>query len=147
MSDGQGPYPKVRLDKWLWAARFFKTRAQAKKAIINGKILVDSQRIKPAREISPGVTLSICKDRQNWEILVDQLSAHRGSAVIAQQLYTETQGSIESRELARLEQKSWHHTFSARPTSRERRQAASFRDRVHRNSLRPGIEQETDGQD
>jgi len=147
MPNSPDPHLKVRLDKWLWAARFFKTRAQAKKAIVGGKILVDGKRIKPAREITPGVTLNIRKDHQIWEILVDNLSSQRGSATIARQLYTETPTSIEQRELARLQQKSWHHTFSSRPTSRERRQAMSFRENMRRNSLQPNNKQDSDAQD
>ncbi len=138
---------KVRLDKWLWAARFFKTRAQAKKAIVGGKILVDGLRIKPAREILPGVVVNIRKDRQSWEVLVDNLSSQRGSATLAQQLYTETPESIEQRELARLQQKSWHQTLSTRPTKRERRQALSYRENLHKNSLAPDNGQDNEIQE
>jgi ribosome-associated heat shock protein Hsp15 len=121
---------KVRLDKWLWAARFFKTRAQAKKAIVSGKILVDGLRIKPAREITKGVTLRIRKDNQVWEVRVDDLSSQRGSAPVAQDLYTETADSVEQRELARLQQKSWSNSYGARPTAKERRQAILYRQKV-----------------
>ncbi len=133
---------RVRLDKWLWAARFFKTRAQAKKAIISGKILVDGVRIKPSREITQGVILSIGKANQVWEVLVEDLSAQRGSAPAAQSLYTETPESLEQRELARLQRKSWHNSHGARPTSRERRQAI-----LYRQKLRSGAGENFDGPD
>jgi len=78
---------------------------------------------------------------------VDKLSSQRGSAALAQQLYTETPDSIEQRELARLQQKSWHHTVSTRPTSRERRQAMAFRENLRQDSLRPGNQQDSEEQE
>ena len=97
---------------------------------MSGKILVDGLRIKPAREITKGVTLRIRKDNQVWEVRVDDLSSQRGSAPVAQDLYTETADSVEQRELARLQQKSWSNSYGARPTAKERRQAILYRQKV-----------------
>ena len=89
---------RIRVDKWLWAARFFKTRSIAKTAIEGGKVHLDGQRVKVSREISVGETLVI---RQGWdekEIVVRSLSAQRGPAPAARELYEETAASIEKRE-------------------------------------------------
>lgn len=126
-SSPQQAIKKVRLDKWLWAARFFKTRAQAKKAITNGKILVNDARIKPAREIVIGVSINIKKSDEAWEVVVNQLSEQRRAAPIAQQLYSETPLSVQQRELRRLQHKSWHSSTNQRPSAKERRQAIRFR--------------------
>ena len=88
---------KVRADKWLWAARFFKTRSLAKAAIEGGKVHLEGQRIKVSKELCVGDRLSI---RQGWdekEIVVLGLSADRRSAQIAQTLYEETPKSVEKR--------------------------------------------------
>lgn len=88
----------VRLDKWLWAARFFKTRSLAKGAIEGGKVQHEGQRVKVSKEISVGDRLTI---RQGWderEVIVTQLSDQRRSAPIAQSLYEETAASLERRE-------------------------------------------------
>lgn len=89
---------KVRLDKWLWAARLFKTRSLAKQAIEGGKINCDDQKVKPGKEISVGTVLAV---RQGWDekiLLVKALSEHRRSAPEAQLLYEETQESVQKRE-------------------------------------------------
>ncbi len=89
---------RVRLDKWLWAARFFKTRSLAKGAIEGGKVQHEGQRVKVSKEISVGDRLTI---RQGWddrEVIVTQLSDQRRSAPIAQSLYEETAASLERRE-------------------------------------------------
>jgi ribosome-associated heat shock protein Hsp15 len=89
---------RLRIDKWLWAARFFKTRSIAKTAIEGGKVHLDGQRVKVSREIAVGETLVI---KQGWyekEVVVLGLSAQRGPAPVARELYEETAGSIEKRE-------------------------------------------------
>ena len=88
----------VRLDRWLWAARFFKTRSLAKTAIEGGKVHLDQQRVKPAKEVRIGQTLEIRKGDTVFEVVVDALSDKRGAAPVAQTLYTETDTSIEKRQ-------------------------------------------------
>jgi len=118
--------PKIRLDRWLWAARFFKTRSLAKKAIVNGQILVDGARIKPARELACGAVLNIRKESQMW---------HRGPASLAQTLYEELPESIARRvkysELSRVERLARSSGVSdGKPTSRQRRQIKKFREQM-----------------
>lgn len=100
MTDSDQSGSKVRIDKWLWAARFFKTRTLAKTAIEGGKVQLEGQRVKVSREISPGDTLRI---RQGWddrEIVVKDTSEQRRSAPIAQTLYEETEESTLRRARA-----------------------------------------------
>ena len=100
MTDSDQSGSKVRIDKWLWAARFFKTRTLAKTAIEGGKVQLEGQRVKVSREISPGDTLRI---RQGWddrEIVVKGTSEQRRSAPIAQTLYEETEESTLRRARA-----------------------------------------------
>ena len=107
---------KVRIDKWLWAARFFKTRTLAKTAIEGGKVQLAGQRVKVSREISPGDMLRI---RQGWderEVTVLATSEQRRCAPIAQTLYEETQDSIDRRERAAEARKA--AGAMARPTQK-----------------------------
>ena len=89
---------RIRVDKWLWAARFFKTRSIAKTAIEGGKVHLDGQRVKVSREISVGETLVIKRGWDEKEVVVLGLSAQRGPAPVARELYEETAASIEKRE-------------------------------------------------
>ena len=89
---------RLRVDKWLWAARFFKTRSIAKTAIEGGKVLLDGQRVKVSREICVGEILLIKQGWDEKEVVVLRLSAQRGPAPIARELYEETLASIEKRE-------------------------------------------------
>ena len=89
---------RLRVDKWLWAARFFKTRSIAKTAIEGGKVHLDGQRVKVSREISVGETLVIKQGWDEKEVVVLGLSAQRGPAPTARELYEETAASIEKRE-------------------------------------------------
>lgn len=119
---------KVRIDKWLWAARFFKTRALAKKAIESGKVHVNGQRPKPSKDLEVGNELKI---RQGWDekvIIVIALSDQRRGAPEAQKLYSETEESITKRESEaslRKEQHASIHT-EGRPTKKQRRQIHRF---------------------
>ena len=100
MTDPRDKEDKIRIDKWLWAARFFKTRTLAKTAIEGGKVQASGQRIKVSKEI---VTGDILRIRQGWderEIVVKAISGLRRSAPIAQALYEETAGSLERRKRA-----------------------------------------------
>ena len=89
---------RLRVDKWLWAARFFKTRSIAKTAIEGGKVHLDGQRVKVSREIAVGETLVIKQGWDEKEVVVLGLSAQRGPAPVARELYKETAASIEKRE-------------------------------------------------
>ena len=100
MTDNEHGNSKVRIDKWLWAARFFKTRSLAKTAIEGGKVLLAGQKVKVSREVAPGDMLRI---RQGWderEVKVIATSEQRRAAPIAQTLYQETDASIERRARA-----------------------------------------------
>lgn len=88
----------VRIDKWLWAARFFKTRSLARDAVAGGKVHVDGQRVKPARDVKPGDRVTITKGELQFEVVVDGIAGRRGPAREAQQLYTETDASVAARE-------------------------------------------------
>ena len=89
---------RLRVDKWLWAARFFKTRSIAKTAIEGGKVHLDGQRVKVSREITVGEILVIKQGWDEKEVVVLGLSAQRGPASVARELYEETAASIEKRE-------------------------------------------------
>ena len=89
---------RLRVDKWLWAARFFKTRSIAKTAIEGGKVHLNGQRVKVSREITVGETVVIKQGWDEKEIVVLGLSAQRGPATVARELYEETAASIEKRE-------------------------------------------------
>ncbi len=122
---------KLRLDKWLWAARFFKTRSLAKTAIEGGKVQLDGQRVKVSREIAVGDTLRI---RQGWDekiVVVRALSDQRRGAPEAQRLYEETAESIARREAEAEARKAAGGMIERpprRPTKKQRRQIHRFRD-------------------
>jgi ribosome-associated heat shock protein Hsp15 len=122
---------KLRLDKWLWAARFFKTRSLAKAAIEGGKVHLGGQRVKVSREISVGDTLQI---RQGWDekvITVKALSDQRRGAPEAQALYEETAESVEKREAEAAARKAAGGMIdrpATRPTKKQRRQIHRFKD-------------------
>ena len=121
--------PKIRIDKWLWCARFFKTRSLATQAVESGKVKLDAQRIKPAREISPGSQLSIQIGEYLWEIEVLALTTHRGPAPVAQALYRETETSHTRRQQQILTHQANREPFAqlkGRPTKRDRRQIKRF---------------------
>ncbi|MEQ1772579.1 MAG: RNA-binding S4 domain-containing protein [Burkholderiales bacterium] len=121
----------MRIDKWLWAARFYKTRSLAQQAVEGGKVKFNGERVKPAKEIKPGDHLLIPIGAFTWDIRVAQLSDKRGSAVVAKQLYDETPESVAHR----TEQVALRKFVSdpsaerhGRPTKRERRQLERWRD-------------------
>ena len=121
----------VRIDRWLWAARFYRTRSLAKSAVASGKIHVDEQRIKPAKEVRPGQTVRINKDGVVFIVSVLEVSEQRGSATIAQTLYQETPASIEQRQIAVSERrmtKAGLSIPSQRPTKRDRRARSQLRE-------------------
>lgn len=127
------PDEKVRIDKWLWAARFFKTRALASEAVNGGKIHLNGQRIKASRTVKINDIYEIHRGFERLQIIVEQISGRRGSASIAQTLYHETERSIlrrekeaEQRKLARLQCPIMDH----RPSKKERRKLRDFTGKV-----------------
>ena len=120
----------VRLDKWLWAARFFKTRTLAKSAIENGKVLIDGQKCKPSRTIGGKETLSIRRSDEVTEVVVVMLSEQRRGAPEAQKLYQETSESIARREQLAADRKVLRDSMpiSVRPNKKQRRQIHKFLD-------------------
>ena len=122
----------ARIDKWLWAARFFKTRALASNACDLGRIHSNGQQAKPAREIRPGDLLQIRNDSGDYGIEVLAVSHMRGSAAIAQTLYRETDASRELRLKAAEERKAMLAMGEApavKPSKRDRREMNRFRGR------------------
>jgi len=120
---------KVRLDKWLWAARFFKTRSLAVNAIKGGKISVNGQHAKPGREINIGTTLTIRQGFDVKTVIVLSLALQRGPASVAQQLYEESVESIEQRQkekTLRTLSTAQRPRGEGRPTKRQRRQIHRF---------------------
>ena len=115
----------VRIDKWLWAARFFKTRSLATEAVDGGKVRLNGERVKPARSVKPDDRLDIDNGSTEWEVIVRDLAEKRGSATIAQTLYTETAASIARRQEKAEQRKFFREPGEAikgRPTKRDRRQ-------------------------
>lgn len=124
--------PMPRLDKFLWAARFFKTRALAARACDLGRIHSNGQPAKPAREVRIGDMLKVTNDSGDFEIEVLALSDVRGSASIAQTLYRETDGSRELRLKVAAERKAlreWEQLPPGRPSKRDRGKINRFRGR------------------
>ena len=115
---------KFRIDKWLWAARFFKTRSLAAQAVEGGKVRLNQQRVKPAKEIHVGDVLAIQIGNEAWAVTVQGLSVRRGPAEEARTLYLESADSQAQRH-AQREQRSLQSEPAAqihgRPTKRDRR--------------------------
>jgi ribosome-associated heat shock protein Hsp15 len=122
----------VRMDKWLWAARFYKTRALAARACEMGRVGVGDQNAKPARPVRTGDLISIRNDSGDFVVQVLLLSEMRGPAAVAQTLYRETEESIASRLKLAEERKVMMHPEGereGRPTKRDRRQIGRLRER------------------
>ena len=119
------PLERQRIDKWLWAARFYKTRALAVQEIERGRVQLGASAVKPAREIRPGDVVTLRQGPVQREVVVRALSAQRGPAPVARQLYAETPASIAAREQAaaarRLAPEPALALAHGRPTKRERR--------------------------
>jgi ribosome-associated heat shock protein Hsp15 len=114
----------VRIDKWLWAARFFKTRSLATDAVDNGKVRLDGERIKPARAVKLDDLLAIDNGAETWEVTVLGISDKRGSAPVARLLYAETAASVAKRDNEAEARKLYREPGSmikGRPTKRDRR--------------------------
>lgn len=114
----------MRIDKWLWAARFYKTRSLATQAIEQGRVKLNGARIKPAHEVKPGDRLEVQLGEAGWTLTVRALSMQRGPAPVAQMLYEEDPASIARRRQRAQERAltvSPAATIKGRPTKRDRR--------------------------
>ena len=123
---------RVRLDKWLWAARFYKTRPLAAEAVAGGKVQVNGDRVKRAKPLQVGDEIRIRQGPYEHRIVVRQLSEHRGPAVEAARLYEETPESRTARETMALQLKSLHAAFAperGRPSKKDRREIAKLKGR------------------
>lgn len=122
---------RVRIDKWLWAARFFKTRMLANESVIGGKVRLDGQRIKPSRAVKINDCYQIRRGSEVIEVIVDELSDRRGSAVDASAFYHETESSRVKRELEKEKRKlaalQKPHS-SKRPDKKQRRKIRQFKE-------------------
>ena len=123
---------RVRLDKWLWAARFYKTRGLASEAIAGGKVQVNGDRAKRARPVQLGDEIRIRQGPYEHHVVVRALSARRGPASAAAELYEETPASRAAREAMALQLKSVHAAFvpdKGRPTKKDRRELGRLKGR------------------
>ena len=121
---------KVRLDKWLWAARFFKTRSIAATAITGGKVQVNGRRVKRASLLAVGDRVRVRKRSQLYEVIVKDLSQRRGPASVAAELYEETaEGRLERERLASQRKAAPTYSFreKGKPTKKERRQLSHLK--------------------
>jgi ribosome-associated heat shock protein Hsp15 len=121
---------QVRIDKWLWAARFFKTRGAATEAVLGGHVHLDGQRVKPAKDVRVGDRLAIRNGQLEWTVVVAALADKRGPASVARTLYEETPESVEARERHALERRLARPLgadLGARPTKQDRRRLEALR--------------------
>lgn len=124
------PAAGVRVDKWLWAARFFKTRSVAATAVSGGHVYIDGQRVKPSRQVRVGQTVDITRGEVEFSVVVEALADKRGPAAVAQTLYQETEQSIARRDAAaaaRKAQRELRAASAGRPGKRERRQLTDLK--------------------
>lgn len=129
--DDENGDDRIRLDKWLWAARFFKTRSLAAEAISGGKITVNGERAKPAKPVKPGDEIRVQLGQFQHVVMVRGLSERRGPASAAQTLYEETEESRAARarlaEQLRMAPSGLVYEEKGRPTKRDRREISRFR--------------------
>jgi ribosome-associated heat shock protein Hsp15 len=127
---GVGVSDQVRVDKWLWAARFFKTRGDATEAVLGGHVRVNGVRAKPAKDIHVSDTLEIRRGEVRWTVVVTALAERRGPASVARMLYEETAESIADRERSAAERRLGRPPWAdlgARPTKQARRRLDALR--------------------
>jgi len=133
---GEGGMDSVRLDKWLWAARFFKTRSLATEAVAGGKVDVNGDRAKPAKAIKPGDEVRLRVGPYEHILIVRELGERRGPASLAATLYEETDASRAERERLsaqlRIAPAGFVYEEKGRPTKKDRRDLARFIDRKRR---------------
>ena len=121
---------RVRIDRWLWAARFFKTRGAATEAVLGGRVHVNGMRVKPAKDVAAGDRLEVTVGDQRREVIVRGVAEKRGPASVAAELYEETQASTERRERLAAERRLARPLgadLGARPTKRDRRRLDALR--------------------
>jgi ribosome-associated heat shock protein Hsp15 len=126
------PEDRTRVDKWLWAARFYKTRSLAAEAIAGGKVQVNGERVKRSKLLQVGDEVRIRQGPYEHQILIRALTDHRGPAAQAAKLYEETPSSRLARETLALQLKSMHAAFvpeRGRPTKKDRREIRRFKGR------------------
>lgn len=131
MQIGTHPENSLRIDKWLWCARFFKTRSLATEAVDKGHVQLNGQACKPAKDVHPGDRLVIVAHQQRWEIEVLGIPAARGSAPVAQTLYQESEASRAARAAETERRKLYREPaeqLQGRPTKRDRRRITQLRD-------------------
>jgi ribosome-associated heat shock protein Hsp15 len=121
----------VRIDRWLWAARFFKTRGAANEAVVGGRVRVNSERVKPAKDVRPGDVVEVRVGETQWTVTVRGVAAKRGSARVAAVLYQEAAESVAERE-RRAEERRLSGARGAalggpRPTKQDRRRIEALR--------------------
>ena len=120
----------VRIDKWLWAARFFKTRSGATEAVLGGRVHLNDARVKPAREVRAGDTIEIRVGHFQWTLVVRAVADKRGPASVARTLYDETPDSLAARERRAEElrlSRPIGADLGARPTKQDRRRIEGLR--------------------
>jgi ribosome-associated heat shock protein Hsp15 len=120
----------VRIDKWLWAARFFKTRGLATEAVLGGRVHVNGQRVKPSKDVKAGDTVEVNVAQVDWTVVVRGVADKRGPATVAQGLYEETAESRLRRERFAAERKLARPLgadLGARPTKQDRRRIEALR--------------------
>jgi ribosome-associated heat shock protein Hsp15 len=135
MDQGQGP-DRVRVDKWLWAARFYKTRSLATEAVTGGKVEVNGERTKPAKTVKVGDEIKVRLAPYEHILIVRDLAERRGPASVAQALYEETEASRAARQRLAAQLASAPAMFvyeeKGRPTKKDRRDLSRFIDRKRR---------------
>ena len=120
----------VRIDKWLWAARFFKTRGAATEAVVGGRVRVNTERVKPSKEVRAADTVEVRIGELQWTVVVQAVAEKRGPARVAATLYEETPESIASRERRAAERRLARPPgadLGARPTKQARRRIDALR--------------------
>jgi ribosome-associated heat shock protein Hsp15 len=122
----------VRVDKWLWAARFYKTRSLATEAVAGGHVHVGDARVKPARELRVGETVEVTVGPVRRTVVVRALADRRGPASVAAALYEETPESLEARAQAAAERRGAQPLFGGRPTKQDRRRLEALRKSMNR---------------
>jgi ribosome-associated heat shock protein Hsp15 len=126
---------EVRIDKWLWAARFFKTRGAATEAVLGGRVLLNGIRVKPSKEVRPDDVVDVNVGRTRWTVVVSGLADKRGSASAAAALYEETPESAAAREERALQRRlaaPLGADLGMRPTKRDRRRLEALRKSLRR---------------
>ncbi|MBA2294463.1 MAG: RNA-binding S4 domain-containing protein [Actinobacteria bacterium] len=127
---------QVRIDRWLWAARFFKTRSAATEAVLGGRVHVNGARVKPAKDVRAGDRLELTIAGVRRDVVVLDVAEKRGSATVAATLYEETEESAARREQHALERRAARPLgadLGARPTKRDRRRLDAFRRAARRS--------------